>query len=231
MERLAKLREARLTAAMVAKEFICRRIAPLQRRSHPMWETTGSEDGTRLGKGHLSAGVVIEAWEVLFPGEAEEMPYDTCPVHRWANKVELVTAMPRFDQWGPIRTELEELREDSSEAESASGDYNTADSEEESSKESSPPARHRLRLGKDDDDEEDAFRVIPARPVQVRGGGEGTGEASEPLEVWEEESTAPADTDGTRAEPPSGSPSVLRREAAAAAAPSLSCKYIGFCRK
>lgn len=46
---------------MIAKEFLRRRVAPLQKRSHPVWEITGAEDQIRLARESLSAEAVAEA--------------------------------------------------------------------------------------------------------------------------------------------------------------------------
>ena len=61
--RLAKLREAGVTPLMVAREFIRRRIAPLQCHSRPMWTFTGPKDPMRLQETSLPAmtlGAVLE---------------------------------------------------------------------------------------------------------------------------------------------------------------------------
>ena len=46
--RLTRLKDLRVTVPMVVKEFIRRRIAPLQRHSRPMWTFSGSKDPLRI---------------------------------------------------------------------------------------------------------------------------------------------------------------------------------------
>ncbi|KAE8769036.1 hypothetical protein D1007_59418 [Hordeum vulgare] len=45
--RLGQLRRAEVSMAMVVREFICRRIAPLQRHSRPMWAYAGPSNSMR----------------------------------------------------------------------------------------------------------------------------------------------------------------------------------------
>ena len=56
------LRELGVTAPKVVKEFLLRRVAPLQRHSHRMWDFAGHKDCMRLQEEDL-AGEVL--WTVL----------------------------------------------------------------------------------------------------------------------------------------------------------------------
>lgn len=51
--KIKALREAGLTDTDVARHFIGRRVAPLQRRSHPVWMYIGFGDRTRLQRTDL----------------------------------------------------------------------------------------------------------------------------------------------------------------------------------
>ena len=49
-----RLRELGVTAPRVVKEFLQRRIAPLQRHSRPMWAYSSRQDRMRLQEGDLA---------------------------------------------------------------------------------------------------------------------------------------------------------------------------------
>ena len=59
--RLTRLKDLGVTAPMVVKEFIRRCIAPLQRRSRPMWAFPGSKDRMRLHE----PGLPLEAQQTM----------------------------------------------------------------------------------------------------------------------------------------------------------------------
>ena len=90
VERMQELRAAKLTGAMVAKEFIRRRIAPLQRRSRPVWRITGGEDPMRLSADNLRPEVVEEILKILFSEKVGGLPEEAYPLYRFTNRDELV---------------------------------------------------------------------------------------------------------------------------------------------
>ena len=51
--RLRWLKDLGVTAAMVVREFVRRRVAPLQRHSRPMWALLSSQDHMRLQESGL----------------------------------------------------------------------------------------------------------------------------------------------------------------------------------
>jgi hypothetical protein len=53
-ERILELRGLGLTSHHVVTSFLWEQVAPLQRRSHPMWAFTGVRDSTQLRKGRLT---------------------------------------------------------------------------------------------------------------------------------------------------------------------------------
>ena len=48
VKRLSDLREAGLAGQMVARDFVRRRVAPLQKHADPMWLYTNQRDKMRL---------------------------------------------------------------------------------------------------------------------------------------------------------------------------------------
>ena len=65
VKRLKELRKGGLTGEMVGKEFIRRRIAPLQAHKKDMWFYSGEEDPMQLQEGVLDDVVVNEMMRTL----------------------------------------------------------------------------------------------------------------------------------------------------------------------
>ena len=63
--RLGKLKERGVTAPMVVKEFVKRRVAPLQRHSRPMWTLLSSQDHMRFQESGLPLGTRQTVLKVL----------------------------------------------------------------------------------------------------------------------------------------------------------------------
>ena len=64
--RLKLLRDAGLTGQMVARDFIQRRIAPLQDHAKPMWMYSGPQDRMRLHGESLTEKEMAGAMRLLF---------------------------------------------------------------------------------------------------------------------------------------------------------------------
>ena len=67
--------------AMVVREFIRRRIAPLQCHSHPMWAFTGPADDMRLQLPSLPSGTLREVLRLLTGEEPAGLPPDGFPLY------------------------------------------------------------------------------------------------------------------------------------------------------
>ena len=61
VERIRLLRSQGLTMAEVMRDFLFKRLAPLQERSHPAWEYQGMDDATRLHRGGDALANSVEA--------------------------------------------------------------------------------------------------------------------------------------------------------------------------
>ena len=57
VERMERFRDAGLTASMVVREFVEKRIAPLQRHERHVWLYAGPKDVMRLSVSRLSSSV------------------------------------------------------------------------------------------------------------------------------------------------------------------------------
>ena len=90
-----------MTAPQVVKEFLQRRITPLQRHSRPMWTFSGRQDRMRLQEEDLAPEMLEKVLEVLTgdpsPGSVR---HGGALLYLCTNRVELVRQMPRFDEWG-----------------------------------------------------------------------------------------------------------------------------------
>ena len=108
VERIKVLREFGLTGNMVAADYLWRRLAPLQRRSHPAWAYEGHEDPTRLWPGmdyNLFPEQHDELMRQLFgPGTAEELPERVIPLCRNSKRACLLELMPACNARGVEET-------------------------------------------------------------------------------------------------------------------------------
>ena len=104
VERIRALREFGLTGNMVAADYLWRRLAPLQRRSHPAWAYAGHGDPTRLWPGE-EYNLYPEQHEVLMrqlfgPGNAEELPERVIPLCRNSKRDALLELLPACNARG-----------------------------------------------------------------------------------------------------------------------------------
>ena len=99
--RLRLLKDRGVTAPMVVKEFVKRRVALLQRHSRPMWTLLNSQDHMRFQESGLPLGTRQTVLKVLtgVPLPAE-MPGKNCLLYRCKNKDEFAASMPSLDEWG-----------------------------------------------------------------------------------------------------------------------------------
>lgn len=97
---LEKLKRAGVTMAMVVQEFICWRIAPLQRNSRPIWAYTGPRDPMRIQIMPLTSHVSCMLLCRLAGGNLDELPQNGLPLYNFKAPESLVMEMPLFDEWG-----------------------------------------------------------------------------------------------------------------------------------
>ncbi|KAE8799584.1 hypothetical protein D1007_24961 [Hordeum vulgare] len=86
--------------AMVVREFICRRIAPLQRHSCPMWAFSGPHDPMRFQVLPHPPHVLHELLRRLTGGDPDELPLNSLPLYKFKVPRALVAEMPLSDEWG-----------------------------------------------------------------------------------------------------------------------------------
>ena len=99
--RLKRLKDLDVTAPMVVKEFIRRRVALLQRHSRPMWALLSSQDHMRFQEEGLPLKTRQTVLAVLTGAPLpDDMPRKSCLLYRCENKAAFATSMPSFDEWG-----------------------------------------------------------------------------------------------------------------------------------
>ena len=91
-----------MTAPKVVKEFLLRRIAPLQRHSRRMWAFSGRDDRMRLQEEDLMPEVRRTVLLILTgdpnPGSIQQ---GGALLYLCQNMGDFVNQMPIFDEWGP----------------------------------------------------------------------------------------------------------------------------------
>src|SRR4051812_28149400 len=99
--RFTFLRLLGLTAPKVVKEFLLRRIAPLQRHSRRMWAFSGHGDRMRLQEEDLAPGALRTVLLALTgdpnPGSIQR---GGALLYLCQNRDDFVKQMPSFDEWG-----------------------------------------------------------------------------------------------------------------------------------
>ena len=102
--RLKVLRDAGLTGQMVARDFVQRRIAPLQDHVRPMWMYSGPQDRMRLHGEPLPEKETAAAMKLLFgvaeiPGADMEL---LRPIHQLPlqSRLDILESLPTFNARG-----------------------------------------------------------------------------------------------------------------------------------
>ena len=115
-----------MTGAMIAKEFMARRVAPLQARPRPLWKLGDEGDDLRLRLEALSDEELCSALRSLV-GHGQGYPPDSfIPLYCRPDGAKVVAALPVFDGRGivppvpsnvPVRKSPVDMSSDESQAE------------------------------------------------------------------------------------------------------------------
>ncbi|KAM0882821.1 hypothetical protein ACQ4PT_032037 [Festuca glaucescens] len=197
VKRLRELRKGGLTGEMVGKEFIRRRIAPLQDHKKDMWFYSGEEDPMQLQEGALDDAVVDEMTKMLFAD---------------ATVPDLLDA--KGERENPLFPALEaghaeEAVEDTSaeEEEEKSGQEEPEDASLGEESERSRQERRTQVISSDEEEAVEDFVIVPSQHASA-GGKEGDGEGQGESRV-EEDSLAEAATGGNSSSCPDGTSSLI----------------------
>ena len=90
-----------MTVSMVVREFVRRRIAPLQCHSRPMWAFTGPNDTMMLQVPSLPSKTLCTVLELLMGDPAPAvLPAEGFLLYNCSNREAFVEKMLGFDEWG-----------------------------------------------------------------------------------------------------------------------------------
>ena len=95
-----ELRDSQVTSDMITGDFVWRGIAPLQRRSQPLWEAR-QEMGTRVSPRLLNGKMYF-----LFPGVPYDLPPGVLSLLDRPEGGDVVPPMPRCNAYGLQGTEF-----------------------------------------------------------------------------------------------------------------------------
>ena len=100
--RPGSVKAAKLTGAMLLKEFLAQRVAPLQVRTHPLWTLVDGEDKLRLSLKALSDEELAVALRLLVGDDQEYPPNPHAPLFLRKDGAQGVATMPTFDGRGLV---------------------------------------------------------------------------------------------------------------------------------
>ena len=124
---------ARITGAMLLREFLALRVAPLQARLRPLWELGDEEDKVRLSSEALS-GEEFSAALHLLVGDDQEYPLNVfTPLFRHKDSALIVASKPTFDVRGLVPPVLTGGPAAPAPVELSSGESHEEEEEEEDS--------------------------------------------------------------------------------------------------
>nr|XP_040255762.1 nucleolar and coiled-body phosphoprotein 1-like [Aegilops tauschii subsp. strangulata] len=174
---------AKLTGAMLLREFLMLWVAPLQAHSRPLWRLGDEEDKVRLSPVALSDEELAVALRLLV-GDDQEYPSSVfIPLFHRTDMARVVAARPTFDGHGlvppappavsaatvPVEVSSNDSRKEEEEEEEDEDEERDSEATPEGMGETSPVRKaDLLRTMPDDDDEADDLQrgeppVIPTR--------------------------------------------------------------------
>ena len=90
------LKNEKLTMAMIVKEFMMQRLAPLQAHSRPIWELMGDDDKLRLCSGMLPSTDLDLTSSILLEMMPADLPVAHLPLYRRPDKAEQLEAVSGY---------------------------------------------------------------------------------------------------------------------------------------
>ena len=90
------------TGAMIVREFLTQRLAPLQAHSRPMWDLKGAEDDLRLHRGDLTSEELGKAVQILLGKDPGCLPAAHLPLYHRDDRAALAASMPDFNERGLV---------------------------------------------------------------------------------------------------------------------------------
>jgi hypothetical protein len=90
------------TGALLVKEFLKQRIAPLQARSRPLWSLRDWDDKLRLHSTALTDEELNRIMHVLLERDHGELPDGFVPLYNREGGAGVAAGMPEFNEWGLV---------------------------------------------------------------------------------------------------------------------------------
>lgn len=146
-----------LTGAMIVKEFLAQRLAPLKSCLKPLWAYEGVGDAARLHIASLTSKELDVALYNLLGCIPRNIPEAAAPLYSRDDRDEMPEAMPVFDEWGLEAHDHPESPVVLSFGDE-NGDEDSKKTEDDDLERVSPSLQHQLLVGLDDDDEADRPR-------------------------------------------------------------------------
>ena len=165
-------RAAKVTGAMLLREFLTLRVAPLQARACPLWELDEAENKTRLRPRDLP-GDELDAVMRLIVGDNQEYPPSAfVPLFQRRDREEFVASRLTFDARGLVPPVLSGALPAPKPVEVSSGESRGEGEEEEDSEETpkeveetSPSSKADILCALPDDAEADAYQGGKEQPL------------------------------------------------------------------
>lgn len=149
LEKMTADMGSKLTGAMLVKEFLTQRLAPLQAHSHPLWDLRDVDDDIRLRPGRLTGEELSRAVLTLLEKIPDDLPATHVLLYRRDDEAALVEAMPTFNELGLMPPAVMVSSGDESEE----GEEEDSEATMDDAAQAPTPPRSKLRrdLSEDDD--------------------------------------------------------------------------------
>jgi hypothetical protein len=151
----AELTTGKLTGALLAREFVRQRLAPLQARSRPLWTFRGAGDELSLHPAAMTDEELSKVVHVLLDKDPGGLPEGVIPLYDRADGAAVAAAQPVFDARGlvpPVSSHAPPPSASSSNG-SDEGEGDDSEATHDEVEAASPPRRDRPLRDLPDDDE------------------------------------------------------------------------------
>jgi hypothetical protein len=152
---MAELMTGKLTGALLAREFVRQRLAPLQAHSRPLWTFRGAGDELSLHPIAMTDEELSKVVHVLLDKDPGGLPEGIIPLYDRTDGAAVAAAQPVFNTRGLIPLTSPHAPPSSASSSNGSDEEEGDDSEAThgEAEEASPPQRDRLLHDLPDDDE------------------------------------------------------------------------------
>lgn len=165
-------RAAKITGAMLLREFLMLRVTPLQASVRPFWQHEGGENKARLRLGDLPDDELDVVLRLIVGDNQEYPPSAFIPMFQRRDREEFVASRPTFDARGLVPLVLSRAPPAPKPVEVSSGESRGEGEEEEDSEETpeeveetSLPSKAEILRALPDDAKAGAYQGGKERPL------------------------------------------------------------------